>query len=69
MLAAHSYGIGSTWVNALVTLRDAEPVKSLLNEFGIPEGHVVWATIVLGYPVSESNMPARKTNVISFVDR
>jgi len=69
MLAAHSYGIGSTWVNALVTLRNTEPVKSLLDEFGVPEGHVVWATVVLGYPVAESNMPAKKTSVISFVDR
>ena len=69
MLAAHSYGIGSAWINALVSLRDVEPIKSLLDEYGVPEGHTVWATVVLGYPFSESNMLAKKSNVINYIDR
>ena len=50
MLAANSYGIGSVWLNPLMTLREVAPVKELLDEIGVPENHVVWATIALGYP-------------------
>ena len=68
-LAANSYDIGSTWVNALMTLRDVEPAKGLLDELGIPENHVVWCTAVFGYPVAPGNKLAKKTNVIRFADR
>ncbi len=67
MLAASSYGIGSVWLNPLMTLRDKEPVKSLLDKYQIPEGHTVWATIALGYPISEGAMLQKKENVIHFI--
>lgn len=69
MLAAHSYGIGSTWINVLKELRNEEPVKTLLDEFGIPKNHIVWSTIVLGYPLAEGAMLAKKKDVMSYIDR
>ncbi len=45
MLAANSYGIGSVWLNPLMTLREVSPVKELLDKFEIPENHVVWAMV------------------------
>lgn len=68
MLAASSYGIGSVWLNTLMTLREKEPVKSLLDRYGIPAGHTVWATIALGYPVSGGVALQKKENVVFFVE-
>ena len=66
-LAAHSYGIGSVWLNALMTLRKKEPVKGMLDEFGIPNNHVVWCMVALGYPVAEGALLAKKKDVVYFV--
>lgn len=67
MLAAGSYGIGSVWLNPLATLRDTEPVKSVLDGFGVPENHVVWATIAMGYPQSAGEALRKKDSVVQYV--
>ena len=67
MLAAHSFGLGSVWLNVLMTLRDKEPVKSVLDEFGIPSNHVVWASVALGWPVADGVRIQRKPDVIHFL--
>lgn len=67
MLAAHSYGIGSVWLNPLMTLREEEPVKTVLDEFRVPENHIVWAAIALGYAVSDGAALKKKENVVKFV--
>lgn len=68
MLAAWAYGIGSVWLNPLRTLRQKEPVRSLLDRYGIPDGHTVWAAVALGYPVSEGALLQKKENVVYFVE-
>jgi len=68
MLAAQSYGIGSVWLNPLMTLRNAEPVAGLLDSYGIPRNHTVWAAIALGYPVAEGTLLAKKKEVIHFIE-
>ena len=67
-LAAHSYGIGSVWLNALMTLRKKEPAKQILDEFGIPKNHVIWCMAALGYPLEEGILLAKKEDVVHFVD-
>lgn len=67
MLAAGSYGIGSVWLNPLMTLRGTEPVKSLLDEYGIPENHAVWAMVALGYALTEGTKVKKKENVVTIV--
>lgn len=52
-LAAQSYGIGLSWINALMKLRNVDPVKSVLDDLGVPSRHTVWCTAVFGYPVVE----------------
>ena len=66
LLAAHSFGLGACWLNVLRTLRDVDPVKSVLDEFGVPKGHTVWSMIALGYPAQEPKALAKKENVIHF---
>lgn len=69
MLAALSYGIGSVWLNPLMTLRNAEPVKSVLDDFGVPANHKIWATIALGYPLSDNQQVLqKKENVVGWVE-
>lgn len=67
MLAAHSYGIGSVWLNPLMTLRSEEPVKTVLDDFGIPAKHIVWAAIALGYPYSEGAVLKKREDVIKYI--
>lgn len=69
MLAANSYGLGAVWLNPLMTLRNVLPVKALLDDYGIPENHTVWATIAIGYPVSNGAALAKRENVIHFVQQ
>ena len=64
LLSAYSYGLGSSWVNALMTLSDEPEIRSFLDELDIPANHIVWSTVVLGYPVNQPVQPARKKDVI-----
>ena len=68
MLAAWSYGIGSVWLNPLMTLRKKEPVKSLLDSYGVPQNHIVWSMIGLGYPVAEGAQLQKKTDVVQWIE-
>lgn len=66
-LAAHSYGIGSTWLNHLRDLCDEKEIREMLNDLKIPATHRVWCMAALGYPAAESSMPARKKDVVSYI--
>lgn len=66
-LAAHSYGIGSTWLNHLRDLCDEKEIREMLNDLKIPATHRVWCMAALGYPVAETSMPARKKDVVSYI--
>ena len=67
MLAANAYGLGSVWINALLTMCDDEEIRNQLKQWGIPERHQVWAMIALGYPEGEAKSPKRNLNVVSYV--
>ncbi|MCM1173571.1 MAG: AMP-binding protein [Blautia sp.] len=67
MLAAHSYGIGSVWLNPLRTLRNEEPVKTVLDDFKIPENHVIWAAVAMGYPYCEGAVLKKRMDVIKYI--
>ena len=40
----------------------------LLDSLEIPSTHKVWAMIALGYPAAGDKTPARKTDVVSWVE-
>ena len=69
MLAAWSYGIGSVWLNPMMKLRNEEPLKSLLDGYGVPVGHTIWAAIALGYPAADGVLLKKKSDVINWIER
>ena len=68
-LAAHSYGIGSVWLNPLLTLCDEPLIRELLDGYGIPSTHIVWCIAALGYSVAEGTLLAKKKDVVFYVDK
>ncbi|MBO4862766.1 MAG: AMP-binding protein [Eubacterium sp.] len=67
LLAAESYGLGAVWLNPLMTMRNVEPVKSVLDSFGIPANHTVWSAISLGYASHEGAKLQKKESVIKYI--
>lgn len=47
-LAAHSYGIGSVWINQLQGICDTDEIRPILREMGIPDDHIVYGLAALG---------------------
>ena len=46
----------------------AHDVRALLREFGLPDTHIVWAILALGYPAHEGRLLARRQNVVKWVE-
>lgn len=63
MLAAQSYGIGSVWQNAFHQISDEPEIRGLLQEYGIPDSHIVWAALLMGYPAQPGKLLAKKMDV------
>lgn len=68
MLAAQSYGIGSVWLNPLMTLCDEPEIRELLDGYQVPGQHIVWAAVALGYPRTPGRLLAKKEDVVHFVE-
>ena len=68
MLAAQAYRIGSVWINALKTICDEPKLRDILTSYGIPQRHVVWSVIAMGYPAGQPKIIARKPNVVGWVE-
>lgn len=68
MLAANSFGIGSVWINVLMTLCDEPEVRRFLQSIEIPDSHIVWATVAMGYPAKEGKLLAKKTDVVKWIE-
>lgn len=66
-LMANSLGIGSCWINQLKTICDNEKVRKVLNEFGVPENHIVWGMASIGYPAKPGTAKERKDGIIKYV--
>lgn len=62
-LAAHSFGIGSVWINQLRTLCEDPEIRALLNKFHIPSDHTVYGMAALGYPCASDDREIKKTGI------
>lgn len=68
-LAAHSFGIGSVWINQLNNgIADKAEIREILKEFGIPDTHTVYGVAALGYPVDSVSGDVNKTGSYTIVE-
>lgn len=64
MLAAHSLGIGSVWINQLQGVCDEPSVRAELDELGVPADYEVHGICALGYAAAEGRAHARTSDVV-----
>ncbi len=68
MVAAHSLGIGSVWINQFKNICDEPPVRQALREVGVPDDNLVWGTAALGYADDkEQKISVKNENVVNWV--
>jgi nitroreductase len=67
MLAAHSLGIGSCWLNQLPGLSDLPLIRELLEDLDIPTTHTVYGTVVMGYAAEEPKPAPSRKDVIHII--
>ncbi len=69
MLAAHSLGIGSVWINQFKGVCDDENVRKELQAIGVPDNHIVCGTAALGYASEDAVRNFEKNeNVVKWVE-
>ena len=52
MLAAHSIGLASCWINRVDLMSEREEMQTLMREWGLPGGLVGVGSLALGYASS-----------------
>lgn len=67
-LAAHSFGIGSVWINQLRDVCDKPAVRQILAGFGIPDSHVAYGIAALGYAAPGQDKEVVKTGAVVVVE-
>ncbi|EPR10360.1 nitroreductase family protein [Ruminiclostridium papyrosolvens] len=67
MLAAHSFGIGSCWLNQLPGLTNMPLIRELMTDLGIPENHIIYGSVVIGYAAEEPAPAAPRKDVIHII--
>lgn len=67
MLAAHSLGVASCWINQVRDATDDPAVRALLTEYGVPENYAVYAAASLGYAEKETEPHERAENTVTYV--
>jgi nitroreductase len=67
MLTAHSLGIGSCWLNQLPGLTHMPQIRELLDELGIPQDHIAYGSVVMGYAAGEVKPAAPRKDVIYII--
>ena len=70
LIAAHSLGLGTCWLNQLPGLTQKLHVRELMNSLEIPNDHLIYGSFVLGYPNLEalkSISPRKDTTTINMI--
>jgi len=66
-LAAHSRGIGACWAGFL--MEAAEGYHPIRERLGLPEGHGIYAALMLGYPKFKyKRIPRRRKVALKWLD-
>lgn len=69
LLAAESLDIGSCWGYFVTQAFQTTEGPAIAKELGIPEGHRIYTSVMLGYKAGETPVAAeRKTGLITYVE-
>lgn len=68
MLAAHSLGLGSCWINQLKYCGDKPEVAAYLDKIGLPEGRRVVGMLALGYAADAGTEHKRIDGLVTYLD-
>ena len=68
LLAAEALDLGSCWINQLRVACDSPELRPLLTKLGVPEGHMVIASIALGHIKTPTAPKPRKEGVVNIVE-
>lgn len=63
MLAAHSLNLGTCWINQLRWLSDDRQLNAFLLNIGLPENHIIYGSVAVGYPTAFPAAPKRNNNI------
>ncbi|MPM27496.1 hypothetical protein SDC9_74008 [bioreactor metagenome] len=66
MLAAHSLGLGSCWINNLTRRREDPEIDTFLRGAGLPLGQTVHGSLALGYPAEAPAAKPQAKNSVTF---
>lgn len=68
MLAAHSIGLASCWINREIQMFQTAEGKALMKQMGLPEGIGGVGALALGYPAAPASQPKpRKENYFRII--
>lgn len=68
LLAAHSLGIGSCWINQLNVLNDEPEFRAYMTALGIPERNRIFGCACFGYAESAPrDAPPRKEHSVVYI--
>lgn len=68
MLAAHSIGLGSCWINREIEMFKTEEGLQLMKDWGLPDGLMGIGALSLGYPASvPPSVKARKADYCKII--
>ncbi|RHP29837.1 nitroreductase family protein [Lachnotalea sp. AF33-28] len=67
MLAAHSLGIGSVWINQCKDTCDAPAVREILDRYAVPSGHRVYGMAALGYAAKDPESKPRAEGTVTYL--
>ncbi len=73
MVAANALDLGSCWINQLKWLNEEPEIVRYLSGLGMRDDECVWGAVIIGYPATESGLPARnlmpqKGNEVTWID-
>ena len=62
MLAAHSIGLGTCWINREIEMFEMPEGRELMHEFGLSDDLMGSGALSIGYPLREGRVKSRKAD-------
>ncbi len=66
LLMAHAHGLGAVWLNSCLYISDEPAIREQLQKYGLPDSHIVYGIVAMGYYDVSAKVPMKKENVIHY---